>query len=483
LATIAFFPEGAYGPTNNCAGIGAVLRARGHRVVFIVEESFAGTLEARGFEERLVRLSSPPETAEERAPGHIPSAPEERAPGHTPSAQEERAPGHIPSAQEERAPGQFWKDFVRDTAPVFRRPTLEQLELFIAPTFQALAEGARYTDERLREIIDELRPDVVVEDNVVFFPALAASGVPWVRIVSCNPAEVKDELVPPAFSGYPTEDRSGWSEYRQEYRRVIGPLAAEHDEFCRAHGAPPLAELELMAVSPWLNMYVYPRELDYERAAPPPGRWVALESCVRDEQEPWSPPEGEGPLVYLSLGSLGSADVELMQGLIDTLASESDLRIVVSLGPQHELLRLPKHMTGAEYLPQTAILPHADAVITHGGNNTVTESVHFGSPMVVLPIFWDQHDNAQRVQECGLGIRLDTYVHTPSELLEALRRQLADAALRARMAAISRRLRASPGTAKAAAQIERIATREDVPTAEITSPSSSTKILPSQSAR
>ena len=36
--TIVFFPEGAYGPTNNCVGIGNVLRARGHRVVFIVEE-------------------------------------------------------------------------------------------------------------------------------------------------------------------------------------------------------------------------------------------------------------------------------------------------------------------------------------------------------------------------------------------------------------------------------------------------------------
>ena len=49
--TIVFFPEGAYGPTNNCVGIGQVLRERGARVVFVVEESFAGTLEAKGFEE------------------------------------------------------------------------------------------------------------------------------------------------------------------------------------------------------------------------------------------------------------------------------------------------------------------------------------------------------------------------------------------------------------------------------------------------
>jgi MGT family glycosyltransferase len=445
VATVAFFPEGAYGPTNNCAGIGAVLRERGHRVVFIVEESFAGTLEERGFEERLVALGPPP--------------------------------------AEEQAPGQFWKDFVRDTAPVFRKPTLEQLELFIAPTFKALADGARYADERLGEILDELRPDAVVEDNVVFFPALAASGRPWVRIVSCNPAELKDALVPPTFSGYPTGDRAGWREYAEEYERAIGPLAAEHDEFCRARGAPPLGALELMAVSPWLNLYLYPRELDYERAAPPPGRWVALESCVRDEPEPFSPPEGDGPLVYLSLGSLGSADVELMQGLIDSLSDATDIRIVASLGPQHELLRVPEHVTGAGYLPQTAILPHAQAVITHGGNNTVTECVHFGTPMLVLPIFWDQHDNAQRVQECAFGARLDTYGHEPDELIAALRRLLSDDRLRERLAVTSKRLRSSPGTLKAAAAIERIATGQDSATAEITSAPSSTKIRPSQSAR
>src|SRR3954454_11281600 len=99
-STVVFFPEGAFGPTNNCVGIGQVLRERGHRVVFIVEESFAGNLEAKGFEERPMRLGPPP------------SGPE--------------------------VPGQFWIYFIRDTAPVFRKPTIEQLGEFIAPTFQAL---------------------------------------------------------------------------------------------------------------------------------------------------------------------------------------------------------------------------------------------------------------------------------------------------------------------------------------------------------
>jgi MGT family glycosyltransferase len=421
MATVAFFPEGAYGPTNNCVGIGDVLRRRGHRVVFIVEESFAGTLEAKGFEERLMRLGPPPEQEEE--------------------------------------PGQFWKDFIRDTAPVFRTPTIAQLEAFIAPTFQALVDGARYVDERLHEIFDELQPDVIVEDNVVAFPALPASGRPWVRIMSCHPAEVPDADVPPAFSGLPAGDRGGWEEFREEFRRTHAGMHGEFDAFCRERGGPPLPEFEFMYTSPHLNLYLFPDEVDYARARPLDGGWVNLQTSVRATDEPWTLPAeiagGEGPLIYLSLGSLGSGDVALMQSLIDALA-DTRHRVVVSMGPQHDRLQLARNMAGAEFLPQTSILPQVDLVITHGGNNTVTECLYFGRPMVVMPIFWDQHDNAQRIHETGMGVRLDTYAHEPEELRGAIDRLLADTAVGERLDAASVRLQAAPGTVTAADAIERL---------------------------
>ncbi|HEX2707398.1 MAG TPA: nucleotide disphospho-sugar-binding domain-containing protein [Solirubrobacterales bacterium] len=421
-STIVFFPEGAFGPTNNCVGIGDVLRARGHRVIFIVEESFAGTLEAQGFEERLMRLTPPPEA--------------------------------------EEVPGQFWKDFIRDTAPVFRRPTIEQLAGFIAPTFQALVDGAKYVDGHLLEIFEELRPDAIVEDNVVSFPALFASGRPWVRIASCNPAEIKDPDVPPVFSGLPLGDRGGWDQYWAAYREAHSVLHADFDCFCQEHGAPPLPRDDFIHESPWLNLYLYPQEIDYPRARPVGPHWHNLQASVRATDAAWELPEllagGEGPLLYLSLGSLGSADVELMRSLIASLSGER-YRVIVSKGPQADELDLAPNMVGAEFLPQTSILPQVDLVITHGGNNTVTESLYFGKPMVVLPLFWDQYDNAQRLQETGLGTRLDTYGHSPEELTGAIDRLLGGRELAQRLAAMSQTLQAARGTERAADLIEQVA--------------------------
>ena len=121
MATIAVFPEpGAWGPTNNLVAITEPLRDRGHRIVFVVEESFAGELERRGFEEALMRMAPAPEQPE--------------------------------------AVGEGWAEFIRTSAPEFRKPTIEQLETVTVPIWGELADGARYAHERMLAIWDEVRP-------------------------------------------------------------------------------------------------------------------------------------------------------------------------------------------------------------------------------------------------------------------------------------------------------------------------------------
>ena len=418
--TVLFMPESAYGPTNQCIGVGDVLRRRGHRVVFAAEASWRGKLAPLGFEEDLVDLAPP-----------------------------------APPGAGDQDPGQFWKDFIKQTAPEFRKPTIDQLGTFFQPTFQALIDGAKYCEPQLRDIIARNRPDVIVEDNVVTFPALLTGEGAYVRIVSCNPLEVRGTGLPPTFAGYPVDDSSEWDAFRAEYDRTHRAMWEDFDSWVQEQGAPPLADLEFMHKSRHANLYVYPEELDYTAIRPLGSTWHRIDSSVRETDEPFPLPEAvadrpEGSaLVYLSLGSLGSADVDLMKRLVDVLG-RTPHRYIVSMGPQHDQYELADNMWGAEFLPQTRVVPQVDLVITHGGNNTTTEAMHFGKPMIVLPLFWDQYDNAQRVDETGYGVRLPTYAFTDADMLGALDRLLGDAVLRERLAATGAAIRDRQGLQKAA---------------------------------
>jgi MGT family glycosyltransferase len=427
--TIMFWPESAYGPTNQCIGLAAILRDRGHTIVFAAESSWAGKLAPLGFLEELVDLADPE-----------------------------------PAADGEADAGKFWTDFIAETAPEFRKPTVEQLESFVAPTYQALIDGAKYSEPRLREIIATHRPDVVVEDNVVLFPALVTSGAPFVRIVSCSPLEVTGPGVPPPFSGLPSDDPSAWQAYRAEFDRTHRAMWADFDAWVQAQGAEPLPELEFMPRANAANLYVYPAEADYLDARPLDDTWTRMDSSVRETDEDYEVPasvadrpEGSA-LIYLSLGSLGGADVELMRRLVAVLGTTRH-RFIVSKGPQADQIALQDNMIGAQMLPQTKVIPQVDLVISHGGNNTTTEALHFGKPLIVLPLFWDQYENAQRVDELGFGVRLDTYSFADAELTDAVDRLLADTDLRARLDEIGAAIRGRDGLRVGADVIEEVGAR------------------------
>jgi UDP:flavonoid glycosyltransferase YjiC (YdhE family) len=148
--------------------------------------------------------------------------------------------------------------------------------------------------------------------------------------------------------------------------------------------------------------------------------------------------------------------VDLMRRVIECLAATPH-RYIVSKGPLHTEIELPPNMWGTEFLPQTSVIPQADLVITHGGNNTTTECLHFGKPMILLPLFWDQYDNAQRMHELGLGVRLDTYRFTDGEMTAALGRLLADQSRHARLARAAAQIQGRHGLRKAADLIQRAA--------------------------
>ncbi len=420
--TIAFFPEpGAWGPTNNCVAIANVLAERGHRIVFVIDESFDGELVKRGFEERMMRMAPPDPDAD-------------------------------PTADP-------WAEFIRVTAPEFATPTIRQIETVTKPIWEALVAGEQYSHARIMEIWDDIRPDVVCTDNVTGYPAIELAGAPWVRFVSANPLEMRDADLPPVLSGLPIDDRSQWQAFRDEYHRQHEDLLKEHNEFRRSVGVAACPPDEFNTNSPWANLYLFPEVADYLRSVPLDDSWHRLNSTVRTTEAAFDVDEhvpGGGKVVYLSLGSLGCMDLALMQRLIDAMA-KTEHRVIVSMGPLKDQMTLGPNMYGDQFLPQPSILPQCDLLITHGGNNTVCEGFHFGLPMIGLPLFWDQYDNAQRLRETGFGERLDTYGWTDDELTGTVNRLLADGELKARMRENAKAIRADPGHVRGADVIEQVA--------------------------
>ena len=207
---------------------------------------------------------------------------------------------------------------------------------------------------------------------------------------------------------------------------------------------------EFNTTSPFLDLYEFPAAIDYPRAAPLERVWHRLESSVRDGEPSFDVAArlpGTGKVVYLSLGSLGCMDVALMQRLIDALAATPH-RTIVSLGPLADQMRLGPRMYGAAFLPQPSILPQCDLLITHGGNNTVCEGFHFGLPMIGLPLFWDQYDNAQRLPRRASGLACPPTDGPTEELIGTVERLLADDALRLRLKTIATRLAGRPGNVR-----------------------------------
>jgi MGT family glycosyltransferase len=211
-----------------------------------------------------------------------------------------------------------------------------------------------------------------------------------------------------------------------------------------------------------MNLLLYPKPLAFKRRTPlDPKRFQYLEGCVRDEgtyRVPEFKVNAGKPLIYVSYGSLGAADVDLYKRLIAAFA-RLPYRFLMNVGDYiGEYADVPGNVHLESWYPQPAVIPHVDLFIHHGGNNSFNEALYFGKPAIIMPFCWDGLDNAARIHDTGYGDQLPRYTWTEPELAEMIARLLADRAMRQRLAAVSKHMQAAKGTDKAADILAEIAT-------------------------
>lgn len=290
--------------------------------------------------------------------------------------------------------------------------------------------------DALDAVVDATGPDALVIDPMAYGAAIVAErrGLPWIPLsTSLNPL----------FPALP-ETPLG---------RTVGRLAEERDHLLARYGVRGrFAVCDLL--SPHGTGCFGTEAL---AGLPPAGVALLGPSLTRGPRgdEPHvdlgSIDRGR-PLVVMSLGSqiwhqprMFEAAIEATRALGVTLfASSGEL----DLGP------VPPHVVTAPYLPQVSVLTRAAAFITHGGANSIMESLWAGAPMLVSPICNDQHHNAELLARRGAAIRADLASDPVISVRDALERLLADGPERRAVAQISASYRARDGAAAAAALIE-----------------------------
>ncbi|HEU4403460.1 MAG TPA: glycosyltransferase, partial [Candidatus Polarisedimenticolia bacterium] len=417
--TIVFFPEAAFGPALNCVGIAQACRDLGHRAVFVADRSFGGVFAKYGFEERLVDMSEPMDAAKA---------------------------------------SQFWKDFIAAHLPHFRLSPIEQLSTYVVPVWEAVVDSAVYVEPGLSRALAEIGPDLICVDNIILFPAVKRAGCPWIRIISCSENEITDPDIPPHLSGCGENDRACHRAFQAEFDRLIRPCHERYNRFLASVDHPPYPLGEFFETSPHLNLLLYPKPLAFRRRVPlDPVRFQYLEGCVRDEgsyEVPRFERNNDTPLLYVSYGSLGAADIDLYRRQINLLG-RLPYRVLMNVGDYVESYAdLPGNVQISSFFPQPALLPHCDLVVHHGGNNTFNEALYFGKPSLIMPFCWDGLDNATRIQETGYGACLPRYDWTDERLATTIERLLHDRGMHERLRRVSAHMRSADGRRKAGGLID-----------------------------
>ena len=324
--------------------------------------------------------------------------------------------------------------------------------------------------ERLGEIVADVSPTLVVSDQLAFGATLALRALeqPHVSFHPGHPAAIPG---PGELYGFPSHRPEQFRADARELAELRRLCAAVSERFTRTFNDTlrqlnPRAEAvatALSATSPLLTLLNYPVQLAGQRRALLPRSARFVGASVRRGGElsgalaTLLEAEDSRPRIYVSLGSFLSARADVLRRIVSAFRA-LPVRVVVASGvtPRSALGAIPPDWHVASYLPQPEVLRSCDLVISHGGNNTVTEALWAGVPLLVCPFSTDQFAGAEDVRRAGLGDAFDPNAATPEEIADRALRVLAGHEPR-RAAALGVALRERFGPRHASRLVERVA--------------------------
>jgi MGT family glycosyltransferase len=314
-------------------------------------------------------------------------------------------------------------------------PPEEANEVVIGEIFGRLNTTAGLP--RLRSACEEWRPDAVLRDPNEYGSALAAElhDIPHARVAI------------------------GLASSEELALRIAADAI---DAIRQAEGLSHDPSADLLRGSPYLS--VFPESLD-EGAQPDTHRfhdpdWDAAAAPLPD----WWPGRADDPLVYVTFGSVAGSFPQALPVYDVALRAVAELpvRVLLTVGRELDLDALPDQPDNVRierWVPQQDVLGHAAAAVVHGGSGSTLGAMAAGVPLVVVPLFADQPQNARRVAEVGAGVAVapnrEDLDATIGPLRDAIDSVLSEPSYGQQARALADELRAQPPVDNAVPLFER----------------------------
>ncbi len=307
--------------------------------------------------------------------------------------------------------------------------------------------------------------DLLVSHPLTFALQLVAQrrSLPWVATV-LSPLSFMSRFDPPTIAGAPwlrNLRRLGPGAYGLVFgllKRMVWSWEKPLREFRKELGLPPAKQLATFEgqFSPLLNLALFDSQLARAQPDWPPNTLVCgspvLDATGHDDPQLNDfhsfLSEGEAPIVF----ALGSSAVWVAGEFWDhaIAATRATGRRAILITGSTTPASLPKNVRAFSYLPYSSVFPHAAAVVHQGGIGTLAQALRAGRPQLILPLAFDQPDNARRAKALGLARLIPFSKVTPPRLASELELLLSDSSYAESSRTIACELKTTAGAACAA---------------------------------
>jgi len=335
---------------------------------------------------------------------------------------------------------------------------------------RVILDMAASTDMLCRELpraIEQLGIDALVADQMEAAGGLVAEGLglPFVSVACALPVN-REPNVPLPVMPFGFEDSERARKIVEGSTRVYDWMMGPHGRSIAANAArfglaprgalheclSPLAQLSQTVDGFDFPCRALPPHFHHVGPLRPPGvQHVAGQSRM--------PAIAAGrPFVFASLGTLQGQRFGLFRRIAHA-CRELDVQLLIAhCGGLDAAQERALERAGATWVcgfaPQQAVLARADAVVSHAGSNTVMDAIAARTPILALPIAFDQPGTASRIVHAGIGLKASPHFASSGHMAQLLTRLLDDASFAARLESLSANVAASGGAPRAADIIE-----------------------------